>query len=101
MFGMKKHDDQPAPAVATTAQDDVATSGASREAFSLDEAGVSPTDDPIPFSDKDPEAREEETFVAQANTRKIREETHALVSAEHPEIEREDTVDKAHERGEL
>ena len=100
MFGIKKHDDQQAPVVATPLEPD-ATLGGSREAFSLDEAGTPPTDDPIPFSDKDPEERLEETLTAQANTRKIREETHTLVSEEHPEVEREDTVDKAHERGEL
>jgi hypothetical protein len=71
---------------------------ASSDAPAPDDTEITPT---VLFSDKLPEELEEEIAVEQANLRRIREETHEMVTEEHPEIERIDTVDKAHERGEI
>jgi hypothetical protein len=62
---------------------------------------AAPAAAPVQFSDKSPEERERETVDLQAQYTHLREETSELISEPHPEIEREDTVMKAHERGEL
>lgn len=53
------------------------------------------------FTDKTLEERERETRDLQATYTHLREATSKLLHEEHPEVERTDTVEKAHERGEI
>ena len=55
----------------------------------------------VQFTDKTIEERERETLDTQAEYTHLRETTSELLREEHPEVIRTDTVEKAHERGEM